>query len=191
MRFQNLRPLGAISLSAACLVSWLAATPASAQTDSSAFDVLPNASTWERVSNLEAWKGAAHWRAVLSPYSLHWRYSDEHSQVWALGVERQYADRWLLGGSYFSNSFSQPSAYVYLGQRYDGIWHTPPLFFQWSAGLMYGYTGKYKHKVPLNFNGFSPGALISLGWQFSPQVSATAHLLGDAGVMFQLAYDFR
>jgi hypothetical protein len=169
----------------------LIATSASAQTEASSLDVLPNASTWQRVSSLEAWHGPAHWRAVLSPYTLHWRYSEEHSQVWALGVERQYADRWLLGGSFFRNSFSQPSAYVYLGQRYDGIWQTPPLYFQWSAGLMYGYKGKYENKVPLNFNGFSPGGLISLGWQVNRQVSVAAHALGDAGVMLQLAYDFR
>ena len=48
-----------------------------------------------------------------------------------------------------------------------------------------------QHKVPLNYKGFSPGALIGLGWQFNSHWAATAHMLGDAGMMFQLSYDWR
>jgi hypothetical protein len=147
-------------------------------------------STWERVSSLEAWHGPAHWRLAVSPFSNHWRYSEEHEPVYAIGLERQYDDRWLLGGSYFSNSFGQPSAYAYLGRRSDGLFGEPSLYFQWSVGVMYGYVGKYQSKVPLNVNGFSPGALVSLGWQANRDWSFTVHALGDAGLMFQIAYDF-
>jgi hypothetical protein len=135
--------------------------------------------------------GESHWRFVLSPYSLHWRPSDEHQTVYALGVEQQYDNGWLYGGSYFRNSFGQPSGYVYLGKRYDDIWRGTPLFFQWSAGLLYGYRGKYEDKVPLNYNGFAPGALVSVGWQFNRSTSVQLNALGDAGVMFQLSYDWR
>lgn len=148
-------------------------------------------STWERVSSSEAWHGPGFWRVLVSPFTYHWRYSPEHRDVYAVGMERQYEDRWLLGGALFTNSFGQPSAYAYLGQRYDGLLERQSLFFQWSAGLMYGYVGRYKSKVPMNVDGFSPGALIGLGWQFDRNVSMTFHLLGDAGVMFQLAYDLR
>ena len=165
-----------------------AATPATPASSDSAW---PDASTWERVGSLAAWQGPGHWRLVVSPFSHHWRYSAEHTSVIALGVERQVNDRWLMGGSAFRNSFGQPSAYVYLGQRHDGIWQTPPLYFQWSAGIMYGYVGKYQSKVPLNFGGFSPGALVSLGWQYNREASVAVHALGDAGVMLQLAVDFR
>ena len=134
--------------------------------------------------------GPGHWRALVSPFSLHFRYSPEHKYVWALGVERQRDDNWLAGASYFSNSFGQPSAYLYVGKRYPQIFGQPELFAQWSAGLLYGYRGQYKNKVPLNYRGFSPGALVSLGWQFSQQTSATVHMLGDAGMMVQLAYEF-
>ena len=131
-----------------------------------------------------------HWRALVSPFSLHFRYSPEHKYVWALGAEHQRDDNWLAGASYFSNSFGQPSAYLYVGKRYPQIFGQPQLFAQWSAGLLYGYRGQYKNKVPLNYRGFSPGALVSLGWQFSQQTSATVHMLGDAGMMVQLAYEF-
>jgi hypothetical protein len=56
---------------------------------------------------------------------------------------------------------------------------------------MYGYRGKYEDKVPFNNNGFSPGALVSVGWQFNRTTSVQLNALGDAGVMFQLSYDWR
>lgn len=148
-------------------------------------------STAERLTSLEAWRGPAHWRIALSPFSYHWRPSEEHQSVYALGLERQYADRWLLGGSLFSNSFGQASAYAYVGRRYEALLGQPELFFQWSVGLMYGYVDEYEDKVPLNVNGFSPGALISLGWQANRQWSFTVHALGDAGLMLQIGYDLR
>jgi hypothetical protein len=33
--------------------------------------------------------------------------------------------------------------------------------------MMYGYRGEFQNKVPLNYKGFSPGALVTLGWQFT------------------------
>jgi hypothetical protein len=135
--------------------------------------------------------GPGHWRALVSPFSAHFRYSEEHKYVWAIGMERQRDDNWLAGGSYFSNSFGQPSGYLYVGKRYPGLFGKPQLYGQWSAGLLYGYRGKFEDKVPLNHNGFSPGALLSLGWQFNKQASATLHMLGDAGLMVQLAWDFK
>jgi len=133
--------------------------------------------------------GPGHWRLLAAPVSAHFRYSEEHRNAWAIGVERQRPDDWLAGASFFSNSFGQPSGYVYIGKRFPGLFDQAPLFAQVSAGLMYGYVGKYASKVPLNYSGFSPGALASLGWQFTAQFAVTAHLLGDAGVMLQLSYD--
>jgi hypothetical protein len=135
--------------------------------------------------------GPGYWRLVVSPYTYHFRYSEEHRYVWAVGAERQGDNGWLYGGSYFSNSFGQPSAYAYVGERYDDVLNTDALFFQWSAGLMYGYKGKFKNKVPLNYNGFSPGAVVSLGWTLDRQNSVQANLLGDAGVMLQFSHGWR
>ncbi len=147
--------------------------------------------TIDRITDTDAWNNSpGHWRVLASPYTYHWRYSAEHRHVYALGAERQYDDLWLAGASYFSNSFGQPSAYVYIGHRNEGLMESP-LFFQWSVGVIYGYVGRFKNKVPLNYGGFAPGALVSLGWQFNAQTSVAVHALGDAGVMLQLAYDFR
>jgi opacity protein-like surface antigen len=134
--------------------------------------------------------GPGHWRLVVSPYTAHFNYSDEHRYVWAIGVERQSDNGWLYGASYFSNSFGQDSGYAYVGQTYPGLFDTPALFAQWSAGLLYGYKGVYQNKVPLNRNGFSPGAVFSLGWRFTRQTSAQANLLGNSALMLQLSHDF-
>jgi hypothetical protein len=134
---------------------------------------------------------AQQWRMVVSPFTRHWRPSEEHQPVWAIGLERQNADGSLVGASFFSNSFGQDCTYVYYGERTTGFWGQPKLFAQWSAGVIYGYRGKYEDKLPLNTKGFAPGALVSVGWNFDRSSSAALHLLGDAGVMLQLAYQFR
>jgi hypothetical protein len=137
--------------------------------------------------------GGDFWRLVASPYTVHFHSpnEDEHEPIYMIGLERQRNDGWVWGGIYFSNSFGQPSAYLYLGERFHGFSPWPQLFAQWTAGLLYGYKYPYDDKVPLNVNGFSPGATLSLGWQFTRQFSAQANLLGGAGMMFQVSIDFR
>ncbi len=149
------------------------------------------ARSWASVTDVNAWQGAGHWRIAAAPYAPHFRYSAEHRAVYALAIERQRADDWLAGLSYFRNSFGQPSAYGYVGKRFNAPWNVEALFFQASAGVLYGYKGKYKNKVALNYGGFAPGALVGAGWNFDRQTALTLHLLGDAAVMFQLSYDFR
>jgi hypothetical protein len=135
--------------------------------------------------------GPGYWRVAGSPYSQHFRPSDEHKHVYAIALERQRSDDWLAGASYFRNSFGQPSAYLYVGKRFPALFGHEQLYGQVSGGLLYGYRGKYEDKVPFNNNGFSPGALVTLGWQLNRQWAVSAHLLGDAAVMFQLSYDLR
>ncbi len=171
MSCKSCRPLGALFVSAALLAVGVP-SGAAAQTDGPLF-------------------GEGHLRLVVSPFTHHWRPSEEHRHVYALGAEWQRSDSWLGGASYFRNSFGQPSAYLYVGKRWEGLFGRPQLYGQVSGGLMYGYRGKYEDKVPLNNNGFSPGALVSMGWQFNRNASLTAHLLGDAGVMFQFGWDLR
>lgn len=127
------------------------------------------------------------YRLMLSPYTGHFRPSPEHQPVYALGLERQRDDGRIAGAAYFRNSFGQPSAYAYVGQHYANIGGVPQWTAQWSVGVLYGYVGKYKTKVPLNVGGFAPGAVLSTGWQFTKSTSAELHMLGDAGVMLQFS----
>jgi hypothetical protein len=184
---------GAIFLSAAAALLGLAGLMAPNRAMAAEPTAGPGllARTWASATDMDAWQGDGFWRVAVAPYAHHFRYSAEHRHVYALAIERQRPDHWLAGVSYFRNSFGQPSSYTYVGKRFPQLWGQEPLFGQLSAGVMYGYRGKYQKKVPANYKGFSPGALVSLGWQFNTHTSLSAHMLGDAGVMFQFAYDWK
>ena len=132
-----------------------------------------------------------YWRLNYSPYTYHFSRTPDHKYVWLLGAERQYADSILLGGAFFSNSFGQPSAYVYGGKHLTNFTRFEPLYAQWTVGVAYGYKGQYENKVPLNYKGFSPVGVVSMGWQFTPTYSAQVNLLGSSAVMFQVSASLR
>ena len=137
------------------------------------------------------WENGSLWRVVASPYTYHYSRDPDHAHVYMAGVERQRADGLVLGGSFFRNSFGQPSTYLYAGQRFDRLLGTDPLFAQVTGGLLYGYKEPYQNKVPLNYKGFSPGLVPSVGWQFTPVVSAQLNFLGNSALMVQFSADFR
>ena len=139
----------------------------------------------------DAVPGGDIWRVTFSPYTSHYHYSADHRHVYMLGLERQSAGGFVLGGSWFRNSFGQPSAYVYAGRRFSSFTSYEPLFAQLTAGVLYGYKPPFEDKVPLNRNGVSPGAVLSVGWQLTPMVSAQLNFLGDSALMFQWSADFR
>ena len=128
------------------------------------------------------------WDFWFSPYTIHFSSSDEHKPVVAVGLTKGLQDRWIAGGSVFSNSFGQPSAYVYGGQRYIDPFGWEKWYLQWSVGVLYGYVGQYKNKVPYNYKGFSPGFVPSIGYQFSEKVYGELLLLGNSGLMFTVAF---
>ena len=131
------------------------------------------------------------WRVMASPYTYHFSRDPNHRHVYMLGLEKQDAEAWIIGGSLFQNSFGQPSAYLYGGKRFDGLTRFEPLFVQVTGGLLYGYKPPYDKKVPLNYKGFSPGAVLSVGWQFTPMLSTQVNFLGNSALMFQVSADFR
>ncbi len=131
------------------------------------------------------------WRVIASPYTYHYRYNPDHRPVHMIGLERQYAGGFVMGGSWFRNSFGQPSAYVYAGRRFDHVGGYAAPFVQLTGGLLYGYKPPFENKVPFNHDGFSPGAVLSLGWQFTPRYSAQVNVLGSSALMFQFSADFR
>lgn len=126
-------------------------------------------------------------RLQLSPFTYHYTYDTEHSDVVMIGLEREYPDARLEGITLFSNSFGQPCIYIFpWGHVYHSIGGIKPLSFKWSAGLLYGYKDPYENKVPLNYKGFSPGLVPALAYEFKPGWSAQLTFLGNAALMFQL-----
>lgn len=119
-----------------------------------------------------------------SPYTHHWTYSPEHRTVHALSLSRRLENGRFCGFSLFNNSFGQPSAYAFAGKEWDGLFESVPrLRLGVSAGIIYGYVGRYKNKVPLNVGGFSPVVIPSASWRLTDQAALQIQLLGSAAIM--------
>lgn len=127
---------------------------------------------------------------TFSPYTIHWSNNPEHKPVVLVALDEQLPGGRLCGVSLFSNSFGQPSAYVYAGQQFNQLFGEPRLFLKVTAGIMYGYVGQYQNKVPLNYRGFSPAVIPALGYKLTEHDSVQVKLLGTAGVMFSWGRQF-
>jgi hypothetical protein len=127
---------------------------------------------------------------TISPYTLHWNQNPEHKKVVLIALDEQIPGDRLCGISVFSNSFGQPSVYVYAGQQYNHLLGVPQLFAKVTAGLMYGYVAPYENKVPLNYKGFNPAIIPALGYKLTPHDSVQVKFLGTAALMFSYGRQF-
>ena len=127
---------------------------------------------------------------MFSPYTYHFSNNPEHKHVVLVAVEEQLPGDRLCGVSFFSNSFGQPSVYVYAGQQYNNLLGVPQLFAKVTAGLMYGYVAPYENKVPLNYKGFNPAIIPAVGYKLSPHDSVQLKILGNAALMFSYGRQF-
>ena len=157
----------AAALVAAC--GWLAGTPTACAQDVAAQPQGSNTMRWE-------------W--MFSPYAHHFRRSNAHRNVYLLGVERYQTENWLVGVGVFSNSFGQPSAYAYGGYQWSDLFGQPRLYLKLTAGVMYGYVGEHKDKVPFNHNGWSPLVVPAIGYRLNSRHSLQVSALGTAGLLF-------
>lgn len=130
------------------------------------------------------------WEVSASPFALHWHDDDEHRHVYQLGLELHEADQSLRGVSIFRNSFGQASGYVYYGHEWDDLLGHPALYAKLTGGLMYGYRGQFKNKVPLNYGGFSPAVVPAIGFRITPADAVQADILGLAGLLFSYTRRF-
>lgn len=126
----------------------------------------------------------------FSPYTVHWSRNPEHKHVVLVAVDEQLPGDRLCGLSLFSNSFGQPSVYVYAGQQFKDVLGIPQLFIKLTAGILYGYVEPYENKVPLNHHGFSPAIIPVIGYQFNQRDSLQLKVLGNAGLMFSYGRRF-
>jgi hypothetical protein len=131
------------------------------------------------------------YQVFFSPYTHHWSLDEDHEQVYALSVSRMLPNNRVCGFSLFRNSFGQPSAYAYIGKTWPGLWSNhPEVYVSATAGILYGYVGKYKNKVPLNVGGFAPVIIPAIGYRISPRASVEVQLLGTAAFMVGATWRF-
>lgn len=162
---------------AMCMAAIFSTTSASAQT--------------QKVSTVSE---AGQWTIMASPYTLHFSdinidadsLEEKSKYVWLIGAEKMLDERYFAGAAFFSNSFGQPSQYVYAGAKFRPEPSMPKLFTKISAGIIHGYKPPYDKKIPINTpSGWGLGVIPSIGWDFNEQAAAQLNVLGTAGFMLQ------
>ncbi|PXC08209.1 sn-glycerol-3-phosphate transporter, partial [Pseudomonas aeruginosa] len=73
--------------------------------------------------------------------------------------------------------------YAYLGKRFDS--NSYPVYLKLTGGLLQGYRGEYRDKIPLNRFGVAPAIIPSVGVRFGPLGSELV-LLGNSAAMINL-----
>jgi hypothetical protein len=131
----------------------------------------------------------ATWSFMVSPNATyHYTRSEEHRPVRLVAVERVRDNGSVHGGAFFTNSFGQPTAYWYpYGKHYANLFGSRGWYAKYTAGLIYGYVGKYADKVPLNYNGFSPAIIPAIGYQPNKNYAVQLNVLGTAGLMLSFS----
>ena len=121
-----------------------------------------------------------------SLYTRHFSNDPAHvdKQKLILG-EWNITEQWLVGASFFDNSFGQPTQYVYGGWRYRPFATLQPFYVKVSAGLTHGYKDQYRDKIPFNHSGIAPIVIPSIGYCFS-RVCSELVLFGGAGMLVTL-----
>lgn len=129
-----------------------------------------------------------------SLYNQHFSPDPEHNDDQnMLGIEFRMTNKWLYGFSLFDNSFGQGSELLYAGY----IWKLsePDMFrsgrhyLKLIGGLLHGYKGKYKDKIPFNGLGVAPAILPGYGYQYK-NYTVEATLGGVSIILFTVGYAF-
>lgn len=128
------------------------------------------------------------WVVQTSVYTRHFSPSPEHdNQQNLLGLERIEVSGLVYGAATFRNSFAQRSVYGYVGKRFDSSRY--PVYLKVTGGLLQGYRGEYRDKIPLNRYGVAPVIIPGVGVHFGPVV-AEAVLLGTSATMLNVGLRF-
>ncbi|NWA07369.1 sn-glycerol-3-phosphate transporter [Pseudomonas gingeri] len=122
------------------------------------------------------------WYAQTSLYTRHYSPDPEHNNHQDLiGLERHEASGWVYGAATFRNSFSQRSYYGYVGQRFNSSRY--PLYAKVTGGLLQGYRGEYRDKIPLNRLGVAPVIIPSVGAHYGPLATELVFLGFNAAMI--------
>ena len=128
------------------------------------------------------------WLVQTSVYTTHFSPAPEHvNHQDLLGIERNEASGLVYGAATFRNSFGQRSYYGYAGMRFES--GSFPLYAKVTGGLLKGYRGEYRDKIPFNRYGIAPVIIPGFGINLGP-VNAEAILLGASAAMLNVGVRF-
>lgn len=106
-----------------------------------------------------------------------------------MGYARSFA-----GAAWFRNSFGQKSVYLYGGIRqelhvHSFSQHEFSTYAKLTAGLIHGYRGEFRNKIPFNQTGIAPAIIPMVGAQYRSGV-AELTLFGASGLMLMVGMTF-
>lgn len=128
------------------------------------------------------------WNVQASVWTTHYSPNPEHNNNQDLiGLERHRHDSYLYGGASFRHSFGRRSEYVYAGKRFD-FGHTP-FYSKLTAGLIHGYRGEYRDKIPFNRFEIAPAIIPSVGINYK-MLSSELVFLGNSAAMVTVGLRF-
>jgi hypothetical protein len=120
----------------------------------------------------------------------HYSSSDEHKGPNVLvSLEAKKTNDWLYGLALFDNSFGQFSQYLYAGKQWQLHGAFEHFHTKLTAGLIHGYRGEYKDKIPLNNLGTAPAIIPSIGYDYG-EYGADIIMLGNSGLLFTVGKHF-
>lgn len=118
---------------------------------------------------LPDWPPMLEWDHILAQTSLYTRHfspdPEHNNQQNLISIELHNSGRWLAGTAWFKNSFDQPTWYFYAGREFP-LWQTSQgldVRAKVTGGLLRGYRGEYRDKIPLNHLEIAPAILPSIG----------------------------
>lgn len=127
------------------------------------------------------------WYVQGSVYTKHFKPKSEHNNHQELfGLEHHTENSYLFGGATFKHSYGKRSYYGYAGKRYD--FAGTPFYAKLTGGLLYGYKGKYRDKIPFNRFEIAPVIIPSLGVKYR-RLGAEVVLLGTAASMINIGFE--
>lgn len=106
-----------------------------------------------------------------------------------LNLEWNYKDNLLVGGAWFRNSYRQPTKLVYWGAKFHPLDSVPDAYVKVVAGLIHGYKGEYRDKIPFNGSGTAPVVLPAVGYCYKRACSELI-VFGTAGAMLTAGVKF-
>lgn len=128
-----------------------------------------------------------YWYVQTSVYTKHFKPKSEHNNNQELiGLERHTENSYLFGAATFLHSYDKRSYYGYVGKRYD--FAGTPFYSKVTAGLLHGYKGKYRDKIPLNRFEIAPAVIPSFGVKYR-RFGAEVLLLGAAATMVNIGFE--
>jgi len=129
---------------------------------------------------------AGRWLFQTSTYTRHFKPDPRHTNHQrALDFEYWAPDRWVYGVAFLRNSFNQPTQYVFAGRLWRPFSVDQNIYLKLTGGVLHGYKGEFRDKIPFNRLGYAPGLIPSIGYSWR-QVTGEFMLLGGAAVMISV-----